>query len=275
MKAALPNIYDYISFRKYLEDYRTARSSYDSHFTHYYICHRLGMKNSRSYFNNIVRGRKNISPETAGKLIDLIELSHEEANYFRALVNYDQAREPGDKKYYLDQIVKLNNTPHKIIDEETLRYFTVWYNPIVRELLDTFDFDGDYKKLAQKVDPPITTKQAKESIALLQKLDLIEKNERGYLKPNGKVVITPDHIQSQLVEQYQVLSLGRACDRIVNDKNGHVTTTMTVAVSRGVLEHILEHINELRSTVRSLAHKDEQADKKVYEVILHVHKQSK
>jgi alpha-D-ribose 1-methylphosphonate 5-triphosphate diphosphatase PhnM len=50
----LPTVFDYIDFRKYLEDYRKARASNDEGFTHCYICHRLGMKNSRSYFNNII-----------------------------------------------------------------------------------------------------------------------------------------------------------------------------------------------------------------------------
>jgi hypothetical protein len=53
----LPTVFDYIDFRKYLEDYRKARASSDEGFTHCYICHRLGMKNSRSYFNNIIHSR--------------------------------------------------------------------------------------------------------------------------------------------------------------------------------------------------------------------------
>ena len=275
MDQLLPNIYDYIDFRKYLEEYRTARSSFDSRFTHYYICHRLGMKNSRSYFNNIIRGRKNISAETVGKLIELLEISSDEANYFRALVNYDQTRQPGEKKYYLDQIVNLNNTPRKIIDEGAFQYFTTWYHPVIRELLETFDFDDDYPALAKRVDPPLSAGQARESIALLKKLNLIDKNELGFFKPNDKVVSTADSVQNLLVEQYQLLSLERARDRIVTNKNGHKTTTMTIAVSRCGLEHVLEHMSRLRSSIRSLAHKDEHEDKKVYEVILHIHSQTK
>jgi uncharacterized protein (TIGR02147 family) len=275
MDINLPNIYSYIDFRKYLEDYRTVRSSFDSSFTHYYICHRLGMKNSRSYFNNIIRGRKNLSAETVRKVIDLLEISSGEADYFRALVNYNQTKQIGEKKYYLDQIIRLNNTPKNIIDEDTYSYFTTWYYPIIRELLETFDFKGDYRELAQKVDPPITLKLAKKSIELLEKLHLIEKNEKGVFKPNGKVISTADNIQNHLVEQYQLLSLERARDRIVNNKNGHKTTTMTIAVSRSGLDYVLAQMAQLRSAIRSMATKDDQPDKKVYEVILHLHSQSK
>lgn len=275
MKNILPTIYDYIDFRKFLDDYRSALSSYDPGFTHYYICMRLGMKNSRSYFNNITRGRKNISPETVQKVIELLELKPDEANYFRALVSYDQTRQPDEKKFYLDQIVSLNNTPRKIIDEGAYQYFTNWYNPVIRELLDTFDFCDDYQALAQKIDPPVTLKQAKESISVLEKLDLIEKNEYGFYKSTNKVVTTNDSVQNHLIEQYQLSSLERAREKIVARKADHKTTTMTIAVSRTTLEAIVEYMARLRSSIRSIAHKDECEDKKVYEVILHIHSQSK
>lgn len=275
MKNALPNIYDYIDFRKYLEEYRQSRSSIDAAFTHYYICHRLGMKKSRSYFNNIVRARKNITSETVHKLVDLLELSSNEANYFRVLVNYDQTRLPGEKKYYFDQIISLNNTPRRIIDEKTYRYFTTWYHPVIREVLDTFDFDNDYRELARKIDPPVTLRQAKDSVALLRELQLIERNGKGFFKPTAKVVSTAESVQHHLVEQFQLLSFDRARDRIVNNKKAHKTTTMTVAVSCAGLENIKEHMNQVRSAIRSIAHKDEGTGKKVYEIILHMHTQTK
>ena len=55
------------------------------------------MKNSRSYFTNIIRGRKNVSAETVHKLINLMELTANEADYFRALVNYSQTKQPDEK----------------------------------------------------------------------------------------------------------------------------------------------------------------------------------
>lgn len=274
MKNELPVVYEYIDFRKYLEDYRKIRTGQDAGFTHYYICYRLGMKNSRSYFNNIVRGRKNVSPETVEKLVELLELPTAQANYFRALVNYNQTRHAGEKKYYFDQIISLNNTPRKIIDNETYSYFTTWYLPVIRELLETVDVNENYKDLAAKTDPPITLRQVKEAIALLLKLGLIDKNSDGYYKPNGKVVSTSDSVQNHLIDQYQILSLSRAQDKIAHNRTGHKTTTMTLSVSREGLEHILEQMAKFRSAVRSIAHKDEQENKKVYEVILNIHKQS-
>ena len=121
----------------------------------------------------------------------------------------------------------------------------------------------------------MTAGQVRKSIALLKRLHLVEKNENGFLKPNGKVISTPDNAQVPLVEQYQLLSLERARDRIVNSNNGHKTTTMTIAVSRSGLDQILEHMAKVRSAIRSIAHKDDQQGKKVYEVILHMHTQSK
>lgn len=274
MKPKLPAIYEYVDFRKYLEEYRKVRLEIDEKFTHYYICHRLGMKNSRSYFSNVIRGRKNIGSDTVQKFVELLELTSDEASYFRALVNFNQTTHADEKKDFLDKIVSLNITPRKIIEENAYRYFTTWFHPVIRELLDTFDFTGDFSQIAGKLDPPITAFEAEESIALLLELNLIEKNSDGFYKPNGKIVSTTDSVHSLLIDQYQLLSLERARERIVNRPQGHITTTMTIAVSRSALDDIIQQMAKARTSIRSIAYNDEKCSKKVYEVILHIHSQT-
>ncbi|HMD67268.1 MAG TPA: hypothetical protein VKF42_00220 [Chitinivibrionales bacterium] len=60
MRTQLPVIFEYIDFKKYLEDYYSKRKSLDPAFSHSYICHRLGQANSKSYFNNVVKGRADL-----------------------------------------------------------------------------------------------------------------------------------------------------------------------------------------------------------------------
>ncbi len=274
MIGKLPNIFEYVEFRKYLEDYRKARITFDSGFTHLYICYRLGMKKSRGYFNNIVKGRKNISPQSVDKFINLLELKSDEGNYFRALVNYAQTKSPQEKEFYFDQIVTLNSTPKKLIDKRAYAYFKEWYHSTIRELLEIYDFDGDYKELAKKLEPKITVSEAKRSVNLLKNLGLIKKNDKGFIKPTDKVITTGDNVRNNIIEQYQIKSLERAKERIVNNPKKHRTSTLTISASPEALKRVVKKMEQFRSEIRSIAHKDDGNDKKVYEIIIHAHAQS-
>jgi uncharacterized protein (TIGR02147 family) len=136
MKSENPEIFQYIDFRKYLEDYYSVRKSLDASFTHEYICRRLGQENAKSYFNNVVKGRANVTPAFTDRFIDLLELKPDEAKYFRALVNYNQTISPHEKEFFFDQLVRLNSTPHRVIDRNAYAFYKEWRHSAIRALLD-------------------------------------------------------------------------------------------------------------------------------------------
>jgi uncharacterized protein (TIGR02147 family) len=274
MNNKLPVIFEYLDFRTYLEDYRLARSKIDEYFTHYYICHYLGMKNSRSYFNNITSGRKNIGEDTVEKIISLLELPKKEAKYFRILVNYNQVEHPVQKEGFYEQLIKLKNTPGKIIPKDCYEYFTTWYHPVVRGLLEGFTVNDNFEELGNKLLPPISAEEARESVLLLGRLNLIEKTENGDYMVIEKFVQTDPETQVKLVEQFQLCSLERASDRIKSRPKEHKTSTLTITLSPDGFKKILEQLDQFKSAVRSIAHEDPPSDKKVYELITHLSKQS-
>ncbi|MBN1600003.1 MAG: TIGR02147 family protein [Chitinispirillaceae bacterium] len=274
MNTALPSVFNYLDFRKYMLDYRSVRIQTDPGFTHYYICHRLGMKNSRSYFNNITSGRKNISPVTIEKLIILFELSPDEANYLRVLINYNQAANPDRREYWQDQLVKMNNAPKKVIPEDCYAYFTTWYHPVIREKLEDFRLKNNFTELASLLIPEITTAQVKESVKLLERLQLIEKDASGYYNVVEKNVATDPNVQRTLIEQYQLGSLDRAKERIVSRPDDHKTATLTFAVSPAAFKRVLSQVDQVKKAILSVAHEDDRQGKKVFELITHLSRQS-
>lgn len=271
---SLPVIFGYLDYRRFMQDYRKVRSENHSGFTHYYICHRLGMKNSRSYYNNITSGRKNISEETIEKLIDLFEFSIEEAQYFRELVNYNQAELPNQKEYHFEQLIKLNNAPKKIIPEDCYEYFKTWYHPVIREKLDGFNFKDNFSELASMILPPITEEEAKSSVHLLERLNLIRKDENGCFRVTEKLIVTDPNAEKTLIEYFQLQSLERARERITSRPKEHKTSTITFAISTDGLKRILTQIEQLKKAIRSIVHDDVSQEKKVYELITHISKQS-
>lgn len=274
METNLPNIFNYIDFKQYLTDYRKVRKEIDPGFTNQYICFCLGQEKSKSYFNNIISGRKQITSVFVDRFIELLNLDSDGAKYFRALVNYNQTTSSKEKEYHFEQIISLNNTPRKIIEKDVYEYFTKWYHSPIREFLDIYDFDGDYKKLANHLDPKITEKDALNSVKLLKDLDLVRENEKGFLKSSDKVIKTGGVIKDAIIEQYQLKTLDRAKDKIVSDSAKHMTSTVTFSASPETMKLIAKKINKLKSEICSASHKDVGKEKKVYEILIHAHSQT-
>lgn len=265
MKTKLPNIFEYIDYRRFLEDYYLRRKSLDQGFTHTFICYRLGQENARSYFNNVVKGRAVVTPTFVDRFIDLLELKSDEAKYFRALVNYNQTTSPHEKEFFFDQLVRLNSTPNKTIDANAYLFYREWYHSAVRALLDILDFRGDYKGLASRVYPHITPKQARDSVALLKGLGLIGRDKSGRWKPTDKVIVTGDFIKDAMVKQFQMRCLEHARAVLANGSGqAHRNITLTVSLSDNAYQRIADRLQQMKSEIRSIVHKDEDPATRVY-----------
>jgi uncharacterized protein (TIGR02147 family) len=276
MKNDGPDIFEYIDFKKYLADYHTAKRLIDPGFTHAYICHKLGQPHSRSFFDNIVKGRKKLSPTFIDLFVKLLNLGPAESKFFRALVNYNQAGGSEEKEFYFDQIVQLNQTPFKLLDKETYAYYKEWYHGTIRSLLAIMDFKNDYKDLAGRLCPAISVKQAKESVALLMKLGMVGRDGNGHLKPVDKVLSTGESVKDHVLKQYQVKCLELGKQAIVGSENQPCSTiAYTVFVSDTGYKRILNRMDQCKKEIRSIIHKDEEPPKRVYQINLQLFPKTK
>jgi hypothetical protein len=62
MKTVLPDIFQYIDFRKYLADYYVARKAVEPGFSHACICRRLGQEKSKAHSHSGDGGKLSIYP---------------------------------------------------------------------------------------------------------------------------------------------------------------------------------------------------------------------
>jgi uncharacterized protein (TIGR02147 family) len=271
MTNQLPDVFQYIDFRKYLQDYYLKKKVLDRGFTHTYICHRLGQKNAKSYFNNVVKGRIDITATFIDRFISLLELNSDEAKFFRALVNYNQTRSPNEKEFFFDQLVRLNKTPHQVVDANAYAYYKEWRHSVVRALLDIIDFKDDYKSLTSRLFPRLTIREARDSITLLKQTGLIKQDERGFWKPTDKVLVTGDFIKDAIVKQFQIKCLDLAKNALADDTyKMKRNITMTVSLSEKGYERISKRIMQFKSEVRSIIHKDEVSANRVYHINLNL-----
>jgi uncharacterized protein (TIGR02147 family) len=268
MKAhgALPSIYGYNDFRRFLADYQEAREASDPEFTKSAICKRLGIPNTRSYVNDVINGRP-VSATYAERFTKVFDLKKEEARFFLVLVKYNQAENNGEKELYLEQLISMNKTPKRILDTKAFSFFREWHHSVIRALLDVIDFKDDYEALGKALVPPVTAKKAKESIALLRSLDLIRLDEKGNWRPSDKSIATSDSIKDDLIYYYQsqCLELARLALIKRQDQPQNISTNI-ISTSRDGYKRITKKIDKFRSEIRSLVHKDAGPSDGVYQL---------
>jgi uncharacterized protein (TIGR02147 family) len=261
------DIFAYIDYRKYLQDYYAMKKACDPGFTHTYICYRLGQENAKSYFNNIVKARMDVTSTFIDRFIKLLELNADESRYFRALVNYNQTTSAHEKEFFFDQLVRLNNTPRRLIDKNTYEYYKEWYYSAVRAVLDIIDFQNDYKSLANRLFPQISVKQAKEAIELLKQLEMIAENDEGFWKPTDKVISSGNLIQDELIKQFQMKCLEHAKNVLACDSDqAHRNITLTISLSDEAFCSVSEKIQQFKSEIRTIVQKDEKPASRVYHI---------
>lgn len=266
-KIIKPNIYEYNNFRTFLRDFYEYKHAENRYFTKAFICRELGLPNTRSYFNDVIGG-KQVSAQKLTLFIKMMKLSNDEANYFRALVNYNQCNNPDDKEMFLDQLIALNRTPKEIMAAKNYSYYREWYHSVIRALLAIVDFKDDYAKLAQMVFPSIPPTQAKESIRLLGQLEMIKQDEQGHYRPISKVISTGSYMKDEIIKSYQLKSLEVARVSITqNKRQNQRVLTKVISISDSAYTAIEKRLERFNAEVTSIVHKDTEKADRVYQML--------
>jgi uncharacterized protein (TIGR02147 family) len=264
-----PNVFNYNDFRAYLKDFYAYKHQRNKKFSKAFICKELGLPNSRSYFQDVLNG-KFISQLKVPLFIKVFDLDRDEAQFFRVLVNYNQAvDDPEEREFLFEQLISLNQTPKAIISAKEYAYYKDWYNSVVRAVLNIVDFkkDGNYLKFARQIFPPLTETQARGSVNLLLDLELIAENDHGFLKPTEKVISTGAYAKDEVIKQHQLKSFDIAREAILkNQKQPQRVITKTISVSEEGYNRVLKNIEKCSSEINSIVHKDEAPADRVYQL---------
>ena len=78
-------------------------------------------------------------------------LKKRETNYFNSLVYFNDAKTLDQRiKYFEELKSRIPKGTLKELRESQYVYFSNWYNLVIRELVDMYDFKEDYAELGKK-----------------------------------------------------------------------------------------------------------------------------
>jgi uncharacterized protein (TIGR02147 family) len=178
-------------------------------------------------------------------------LNTKETVYFRHLVKFNQAPTAAEKQeHYANLREMMNMVGQKTLTPDLYDYFNTWYNPVVRELVCLGNFGDDYQALARTIVPEITAAQARKSVELLQRLQLIGRTENGWWELRDKAIATESEVSSLAVRSYnsQMVGFGRESIERFQQQNRHVSG-LTLTCSEPLYDLIVAEINAFKERI--------------------------
>jgi uncharacterized protein (TIGR02147 family) len=256
----------YVDYRAYLNDWYEQRRINREPASNRWIAQKMQI-NSASWFTNVRTGKLGLSKSTANKLSAVLRHSEIETRYFENLVSFNQAKTTEESNRYFNELTLLRAVySSHIVQADEYEYFSSWYHPVVRAIIEQIRFKDDYETLASILKPPITAAQAKKSVELMEKIGLIKKDSDGYYIVTNAAITTGEHERSLAVINYQHETMRLAQEAIDRFKKcERDISTLTIGIAYEDVEAIKSILAEARRKIVQIAVADKKGDS-VYQV---------
>ncbi|OGS34207.1 MAG: hypothetical protein A2293_14150 [Elusimicrobia bacterium RIFOXYB2_FULL_49_7] len=264
-KQEVVSIFNYTDYRRFIQELSIERKQVDPSFSFRSLAREVGY-NSPGFIKELIEGKRVLIQPFTLRLAKAMKLTRKEIEYFEDMVNFVQAREPEEREYYYDKMIRAFNTKIYRMKSDQYTYYSRWYYSAIREFLFIQNFSGDYQGLAAHLAPPITPAMAKEAIALMLRLKLIKRNEKGIYKPTDTLITTGAEVQSihaAAFHRSMMALAGESLNR--HPKESRDVSGVTVSIDKETFDAIKSECVFFRKRILNLAAKEKNLDR-VYQV---------
>ncbi len=263
------DIYEYLDFKDYLQDYYMAWKKMSNKVGYSWISAQLGLPNTRNFFQELVKGRRKLSDTYRDKIMELFRLTPEEGSYFEDLVNYNQAKNHKERKVFFEHVLKQKKTSKYIIDKDELEFFKNWEVIALYLMMDCTDVTDDLGAIKEHFIPELSLDKLKKAFKVLQKLGLIKKDVKGFWRLQSQKLTAEQRTREEAVKHFQADVLDLAKESIFKGpESDSIHRTISISASKQNLKIIRSKIEELNDIIISLDSLDKH--KKNYAGILSI-----
>ena len=261
----MASVFDYSDYRQFLKEYYESHKALNPAFSYRYLAQKAGV-NSAPFFKFILEGKRNLTKATILKTCIALKLNDREAEYFENLVFFNQAKTISDKTMYYARIVECRKPLDvKTISKERYEFYSKWYHSVVREVVTFFDFKDDYALLGQQLLPPISAREAQESITLLERLGFIERDDAGLYHQTDTIIgVKPGGHEAFIIERFQTEMLEMAIKSFDTvQRSERMSASTTFSISKATFDLFKMRTREFRKELLEIAKLDNEPDRVV------------
>lgn len=254
------DLFDYTDYCTFLKDFYAERKKKFSFFSYRFLGQKVGIDPGNLV--KILQGKRHLSAANMKRFTRYAQFSARETKYFETLVQFKKAKKEKDNKILFQKLMDLQRTDPYRVQPLQYEFYSQYYHTAILALLSFIDFTGDYKALAPLIKPPISVKQAKESVKLLLKLDLIRKDSSGRFVLTNNIISTGSGWRSLAIHSFQEQCLKLAREALANcPAKERDISTVTIAIAPEDLEEIKRITSEYRQTILQIAAASDNADR--------------
>ena len=257
-----PKIYDYVDHVMYMKDMVEYLKKESKVFSFRYFAKKSGFA-SQSALKFFLDGKRNLTSDSILKVAKGFQLDSTESKYFENLVKLNQESSNEKKTQYFEQMLKVQKKKNiRLSSSDQYEYFSKWYNPVVRELVRCKDFQGDPKWIARRIFPMISVIEARESLRLLERLGMIQKDVTGKYIQSDRAVTTEREILSMVARNFHREMGKQAIDSLdAVPKDRRDFSGITFGLPSHMVQKLKDKLNEFREELNStLGSLDEETD---------------
>lgn len=243
------NIYNYTDYRKFLFDYYESQKAKRAGYSYRKFAVDMGFSAS-NHLHLVIKGSRKLSVAATKTICQKMPWSKNEQEYFQNLVLHNQAENNSDQqKKYLENLKSLSGKYKKILSHDQEDYFSNWYLPILREIIDLKIFKSDLPWLFHILRTKIPKAKIKEGLQLLVRLGMI-------VKKNGKWKQADDHLNtqtvttSQMIYNYHKEMLTLSAESLSLPHEERDLTAMTMGLDQESFEWVRKRIVEFREEIQ-------------------------
>lgn len=256
----MPQVMGYLDYRDYLKDWYAARKACDRSFSYRVLAREVGYR-SHAFFSLVLQRKSNISMDVAMGFSDCIGLSGREREYFLLLVSCNQEQVPAQRYALFQRLQELKGASAQKLREDQDAFLASWRHAALRELLGIDAFQGGEAQWGERMTPPATAEQVRESLDLLLELGLAHRTAAGIVRTDPCLVTGATYTEAATrAFMRQVHGLGgEALERFPRSERHHGWATLSV--SAATLETMRAELRSLVERFLALAEKDAAPDR--------------
>jgi len=255
-------LFEYTDYRMYLKDVVEDRRERGLPASNRWFAQMLGI-NSNAWLTYILQGKRTCSAAAVHKLSALLRLNANEKRYFSALVKFNQAKSLNERNESYGEMENCRKCgTARVVGSDQYEFYSVWYHSAIRSIIDMCPAFGTFEKLGAMLSPPITPAEAKRSVLLLERLDLIRRDEEGAYRITDHTITTGSHEKALAITNFQRETMKLALEAFDRfPKQERDISTMTIGISQGALLKIKKLLQETRNSIAEIAATDTGSDR--------------
>lgn len=206
----IPNISEYLDFRKLLADYYQYRreiSKREIRPYNYGVFSAAANIKSPNYLKMIIEGRRNLSDEMIRKFAKALGFNKEQSDEFRMLVLFGQATDPAERNMFLKALNE-KRVDDKLksgeIDQKTWDKVPNWISWILYSMIDQEGVQFLPTKLREILRNKASVDEIEQALGALMALGEVTRDEAtGEIKKARSLMESADDVPVALVRKLQ------------------------------------------------------------------------